>query len=980
MAEPLSSLYTISAAPSLSAFEKLAPPPPENVLAAELAARTSPGDVVIDLHGRGGWVARSGIGALRRVYDLESSPLTRLLAEVVLRPPDLKHYDAAVATLAAHPRGETDLRQALTEPFSSRCPACGRPVIVDEFIWDGSAEVPSRKVFRCTFCREQQRGQEQRSLPLDRDDVARARELRARPAQMTLRARFPIPERGHPLPDELLGLYTARTLVALEALINRLEVDLRAAPIAAALQLALVHSLLPQSKLNSYPGRVAALRIQHGRMRPLGERQWRERNPWLVFEEASRHVRHFLQRIEATTGTFQPRHGDDIDALVEGTANIVLRTGSAEDPDNMPSFWQRPGRTPRFDPRSRVRLVLSQPPVRWTTENLSFAYLATSLVLGYSAAATLPLGGIFGPPPRSAWGREATTLRRSLLAVRPVLADDASAVLMLDRGGPAGLVAGVLGGVGAGFTLSSALLNEIGDEIDGLLEFSLARPPEAQIGDDGQRALTGATGPPPDAPFQLADVERAVTDVAVAVLQARGEPARGERLLGEVLVGLDRLGHLRRLAATDTFAESEAQAQPLPLAPVVEPGEAPPEPDERAEPESAEDQAEPRGAEDHAEPPAAHDHGDRPAAHDHGERQDPDGANPQATEDQSSPDEPEAAEPPAWALSPRSAHDHVRLLMEIVMGELRRADNSRLLELEPGRWWLRDPQDVSEARQPLSDRLEWAIFGLLSTSQGMNEQQFFERIARMYRGHDAPDEELVRSILDSYRDHSATGGRLRTADELAARHREHGGIIGMLVEYGHRLGMRAWVSEHEQRRAYRDATVGDLLSEEERRAYLPLIATGDARTLETLDCMWYVRGRANFVFEVEWTGMLGEALLARGPSIQTDERLVRFLVIPDERAELVRLKLDRSPLLRRALDNDNWHILKWSNVRRLHALEEASLEAMGPMLGLDPEVEKQPEQMQMFDLSAPLVGSGPASEREASPADDGLDGDSQEAE
>jgi len=29
MAEPLSSLYTISAAPSLSAFEKLAPPPPE---------------------------------------------------------------------------------------------------------------------------------------------------------------------------------------------------------------------------------------------------------------------------------------------------------------------------------------------------------------------------------------------------------------------------------------------------------------------------------------------------------------------------------------------------------------------------------------------------------------------------------------------------------------------------------------------------------------------------------------------------------------------------------------------------------------------------------------------------------------------------------------------------------------------------------------------------------------------------------------
>ncbi len=34
---------------------------------------------------------------------------------------------------------------------------------------------------------------------------------------------------------------------------------------------------------------------------------------------------------------------------------------------------------------------------------------------------------------------------------------------------------------------------------------------------------------------------------AVAILQARGEPARTERLLGEILVGLDRAGHLRRL-------------------------------------------------------------------------------------------------------------------------------------------------------------------------------------------------------------------------------------------------------------------------------------------------------------------------------------------------------------------------------------------------------------------------------------------------
>ena len=938
MAEPLSSLIRPSAAPTLPAFERLAPPPPENVIAAELAARTSPGDVVIDLHGRGGWVARNGIGALRRVYDLESSPLTRLLAEVVLRPPDLRHFDAAVATLAAHPRGDGDLRQAVSEPFSSRCPTCGRAVVIDEFIWDGSAEVPARKVLRCPYCREQSRGQEQRVLPLDDDDIARARSLGQRPrAHAMLRGRFPVPELDHPLPDELLELYTPRTLIALEALINRLEVDLRAAPIAAAMQLALVGALLPASKLNSYPGRVAALRIQHGHMRPLGERQWRERNPWLVFEEACRQVRHFVQRIEATTGSFQPRHGDDLDALVDGTANVVLRTGSAEQPDNVPTLWQRPtvplrsarradGSFPPvapFDPRSRVRLVLTQPPVRWTTENLSFAYLASALVLGHSAAATLPLGGIFGPPPRSAWGREATTLRRSLLAVRPVLADDARAVLVLDRSGPAGLVAAVLGGVGAGFRIASALLTEAGDEIDGLVELSLAE----QVEDAELAALLPSA---PETPFALAEVERAVTEVAVAVLQARGEPARGERLLGEVLIGLDRLGHLRRLAATSTFAESVAVAEAEPVDDEDE--------DEPALPTAADVADEPDAP---AAASAADEAADEPAV-----AQAP--AAEAASSDFEAPRREAFAPVPEWALGPRSPHDHVRLLMEIVMGELRRPNHPRLVELEAGRWWLRDPADLAQARTPLSDRLEWSAFGLLSSARGMDEEAFFERVARMYRGHDTPDEELVRQVLASYRDSPAGATDVRTGDDLAARHVDHGTIVGMLVEYGHRLGLRSWVSPHEQRRAYRGATVADLLSEEERRAYLPLIADGDPAMLESLDAMWYLRGKANFVFEVEWTAMLGEPILVRGPRLPSSERLVRFLVLPDERVELARFKLERSPLLRAAIERDNWHFLRWSSVRRLHAAEEPSLELLGPLLGLDPEVDAQAEQLPLF--------------------------------
>lgn len=913
MADPLSSLIRPDTGPMLPAFERFAPPPPDNVVSAELAARSAPGDVVIDIHGRGGWIARNAISALRRVYVCESTALTRLLAEVVLRPPDLRHFDAGLATLATLPRGDGEFRRVLEAMFASRCPTCGRPIIVDEFLWETGASVPDRKVFRCAFCKEQARGGEPRVAPVDADDVALAHAMGERPpAYAALRSRFPVPDAGATLPDELLALYTPRTLVALEALISRLEIGLRASPVDAALRLGLVHALLSLSRLNGYPGRVAALRIRNGHVQQPNSRAWRERNPWLAFEDGCRLMRDFINRLEVGAGSFQPRPGEDLEALSDGTANVVLRTGSAATPGNEPLFSsRRPVLPGRLDPRSRVRLVLTSPPARWSIENASLAYLATALVVGRQAATDLPLEWIFGPPPRNDRGRQATALRHSLLAVRPVLARDAKAVIVLDRGGASGLVASVLGGIGAGFRLNSALLAESNNQVTGVLEFDVAGQPDEP---DDHPELADLVRADPDGPFALTDVENAVTALAVTVLQARGEPASAERLLGEVLIGLDRLGHLRRLVGTQTFSEAEAATEPLEILGIDEPA------DFLASAEIA--------APNSTAVPAA-----VPAT---GERGPSDSI-------EFAPDSP-----PQWAVGAGSATDHVRLLMEIVLGELRRPDNPRLAEVEPGRWWLRSDTDLAQSRPPLSDRLEWAIYGLLSTSSAMEEGTFFERVARMFRGHDTPDPELVRKVLESYRDPEGHQVMLRSTDQLTTRHAEHGELIGLLTEYGHRLGLRVHVSEKERRRAYLGGTVGDLLTDEEQRAYLPLIVTGDVATLESLDCMWYLRGKATFLFEVEWTALLTEPLLRRGSRIPAADTVVRFLVVPSERAELVRFRLAHSPLLRRALDEQNWHILKSEHLRRLVAREDADLDMLGPMLGLDPEIEREAEQLPLF--------------------------------
>ena len=90
---------------SLPVLERLAPPPPPEIVAARIESHTRPGDVIADLHGRGGWIARAGLDRQRRALSVESSPLTRLLAEIVLRPPDIRHLDAAFQAIGGSPHG-----------------------------------------------------------------------------------------------------------------------------------------------------------------------------------------------------------------------------------------------------------------------------------------------------------------------------------------------------------------------------------------------------------------------------------------------------------------------------------------------------------------------------------------------------------------------------------------------------------------------------------------------------------------------------------------------------------------------------------------------------------------------------------------------------------------------------------------------------------------------------------------------------------
>jgi len=902
MADPQKPPKTPAHGPRLAALERLAPVPDLAALDAEIAARTKAGDVVLELHGRGGWVTRSAIDALRRSFTIETTALTRLVAEIVLRPPDLRHFDAAVSGIAVDARGmEGGLRAAIEASYASRCPGCGNTITVSEFIWEAEATDPSRKTFTCSRCRDNRA--EKRPVAVDPDDVYRSRSVDATVAREMLRERFPAPTAGHPLPGELVDLYPPRAQVALAAILERIETELRAPSVQAALRLAVVHMVLSISRLNGYPGRVAGVRISAGHVRGSSSRLWRERNVWTAFEEGTRAVREFVQGIEAGGGRTPARVGPDLRALQDGSANVALRFGM---PHGRETFGPppRPGAEPGARPRVRpgIKLVLSQPPIHWSSDNLAFAYLASSLAIGPEGAATLPLASVFGSASKAEWARDASTLQRALSAVQPVLLPDAQAVILLEGASPETLVATVIGGVGAGLRVDDAVLGETDQGIGGTVQFGLPRSASAS------RDVVIQSASDPSGPFQIAAVESAVADIAVAVLQLRGEPTRFDRILGEVLLGLDHLGHLRRLVGT-----------PRTL-----------------------DEADDNGESDTRQPGLFGVVSDTPGAT--LEQLDAEAHQDEADTPTLQPEQQGID----WSDS-GPASDPVRLTLDIIRKELRKPDHPRLAEVEEGLWWLREPRDLAAAKQPLSERLEWGIFSLLTTSGGITPSSFDERVGRLFRGPETPDAELVAACLESYRTTEPSGdGLIRTDESLQRRYAGHGEMVGLLTDFAHRIGMRVWIAKREQRRRYAGVLLGDLLSDPEQRVYLPLVAPGPQEVLEELDCIWYVRGKGAFLFDVEWQAALDEAVMKRGPRIETNDGIVRFLVVPDERTPLLRLRLERSPVLRRRLETDNWHILKWSNVRRLHASPRADLSALSPLLGLDPDVERGEDQIGMF--------------------------------
>ena len=191
----------------LALLERYFPSPADNQLDAELTAFARPGDTVLDPWAGTGWTARRAIAHGMRAVAADPSPFGQLAGQAFLLAPEPGAIDAAFAGLAASRRVDVPLRQHIEELYATRCAACRRPVVGDQFIWPRDADAPSRKVYRCAGCELSVGGDVDRVAPVD--DVDLAKLGIDRPASDVVDDAEPDPESDEDLPEAPVGLTAA---------------------------------------------------------------------------------------------------------------------------------------------------------------------------------------------------------------------------------------------------------------------------------------------------------------------------------------------------------------------------------------------------------------------------------------------------------------------------------------------------------------------------------------------------------------------------------------------------------------------------------------------------------------------------------------------------------------------------------------------------------------------------------------------------
>jgi len=301
----------------------------------------------------------------------------------------------------------TPHRVAMRELYASTCATCRGPVIVEAFLWERDAPVPTKKAFRCGICARE--GHALLIEATNAEDEKASQRLEPRGlSYWQFVERFGTDAAAQALAESVAGLYTPRNLAALMATLRAIETTLPESPARDLLVLSALEVLVSGSRLNAPAAHGTPLRMEKNRARRSHAAQSREVNVWLEFD---RTVRDLVAWLATHPSPARPRAG--MLALDTGDADLVLCEAPVEDPLG-----------------------------GWTT-------VATAVLLGARHAKTPEI-----PEARaSARERLIRTMRAALLDAQRASRPDAPAVVYVPQVDAETIAAVTLGAAGAGYRL-----------------------------------------------------------------------------------------------------------------------------------------------------------------------------------------------------------------------------------------------------------------------------------------------------------------------------------------------------------------------------------------------------------------------------------------------------------------------------------------------------------------------------------------------
>lgn len=221
-------------------------------------------------------------------------------------------------------------------------------------------------------------------------------------------------------------------------------------------------------------------------------------------------------------------------------------------------------------------------------------------------------------------------------------------------------------------------------------------------------------------------------------------------------------------------------------------------------------------------------------------------------------------------------------------------------------WWLSKASDHLLHIIPLNERVEQTVVQTLRRRDKVSLDDILQELFLTFKNALTPNPPTVTSILNEYA-FKTKDGKWKLKPSVEMRENEHSKMIHLLCRVGAKLGFSVF-SGHPSA-VFENARVSDVKGYQEIVSPHG-ISLENLKKVKEIDVVWHKEGRIAYVFEVENTTGITEALV-RGANIPYAVK--RYIVIPEERDTLLQARM-KEPMLASQFGDGGWQVIYYGRV------------------------------------------------------------------